>query len=346
MVGFMKPCLFEPSASVFDSNGMGQLNQTIECRITEGLNDKFELNMILLNTDKLFDQIRIGSVISAIPNTTSGKQGFVVEQISKAINGEVSIFATHIAQHRSKLIPISPFTATSLSDAITKIFANSLESNPFTLSTDKTVATAMALQNPRSFREMMGGMEGSLLDVYGGEYQYDNFAISLLNRRGRNNGLSVLYGKNMTDFNATNDFDWEQSATGVLPFWADDVNTVVGSIQYSPYKSLYSYNKTIVMDFTDKFENQPSAADLNTEAASWIASRGLPTTNIEVAFDQLSTDKTISLGDTVHVINGVYNVDYEARIVETEYDVLADRYTKVTVGQRKTSINDAIRQCI
>ena len=160
----MIPRLFTSDATSFNSNGIGLLNDTTECIVTEGLNGNFELNMRILVTDPYFDRIGIGSIIVAISSNTSSRQAFVVEHISKNINGEAEIYAVHIAQHRTKLIPIGTFSATSLSDAITKIQANSLETNPFTLSTDKSVASPLVYTEPRSFRECLGGKEGSLLD--------------------------------------------------------------------------------------------------------------------------------------------------------------------------------------
>lgn len=339
----MRPVLFKPDATAFTTNGIGVLNDVTECIVTEALNGEFELNMKILVSDPYFEQIKIGSIIAAIPNNTSGRQAFVVEQITKPIEGECDIYATHIAQHRSKLIPVGIFSATSLSNALTKIASNSLETNPFTLTTDKSSSVDMVLTEPRSFRECLGGKEGSLLDIYGGEYQYDNFNIRLLNHRGRDNGVQILYGKNMSGFNAENDFGWDQSATGVKPYWKDENNVVIGDIQYSQYKDLYPYAKTVTVDFSSDIENQPTKAQLESYASTWINSRGLPVTNISVEINELINENmTVGLGDTVKVINDLYGVNYSSRIISTEFDVLTERYSNVEIGDKKATINDAI----
>lgn len=341
----MKPRLFPSDATSFSNMGYGTIN-AISCVVFEELNGEYELNMTMLNTDPQFKRMEIGSIIAVKPNPTDPIQAFCVEEISKAINGEVEVYATHLSQFRSKLIPIKNYTATSLSDAISKIQTNSLETNPFTYSTDKTVATSFTLDTPRSFRELMGGKEGSLLDKYGGEYYYDNFSIQLLTHRGQDNGVRVFYGKNMTDFNADDQFDWDDSATGVVPFWYTEADgLVVGDVQYSEYVNLYSCHRTVLKDYTEEYQSKPSKSTLETAAASWINKRGLPYTNLSVAFDDLVTNnrgKLIALGDTVHIINSQYGVNYTSRIVKTEYNVLLDCFVSVEVGDKKLTINEAI----
>lgn len=343
----MKPRLFPPYADSFATMGYGTID-AISCTVTETLNDEYSLEMKMLNTDPQFPRIEIGSIIAVKPNMTDSVQAFCIEEINKAINGEVGIYATHIAQFRSKLIPVANYTATSLSDAINKAFVNSLETNPFTLVADKTVAAAFTLSVPRSFRSLMGGMEGSLLDAYGGEYYYDNFNIQLLKHRGIDNGVRVFYGKNMVTFEADDNFEWDDSATGVLPYWySEDDGLVVGDVQYSANVGNYAYHRTIVKDFTDDYENKPTKSQLEADALSWITNKGYPFTNLSVSFDDLLTDnrgKNISLGDTVHIINTTYGVNYESRIITMEYDVLLERYTNVEVGDKKMTINEAIKQ--
>ena len=345
----MKPRLYPSDAVSFKNMGYGQID-AISCTVTETLNGEYDLHMTMLNTDANFNNIQVGNIIAAKPNNTDPIQAFCIEEISKAINGEVEIYATHIAQFRSKLIPVANYTATSLSDAIDKAFTNSLESNPFTFTTDKTIATSYTLNAPRSFRELLGGREGSLLDIYGGEYYFDNFKIQLLLHRGHDNGVRIFYGKNMTDFNASDMFGWNDSATGVLPYWySDEDGLVVGSIQYSPYESQYKYKRTIVKDYTEEFEDKPTSSDLNDAASAWVSNKGLNTENISVSFDDLVTEnggKLIMLGDTVHVINTRYNVNYTSRIVKTEYNVLLEKYDYIEVGTLSQTINEAISDTV
>lgn len=343
----MRPYLLKEDATSFNTNGFGPLNKCVKCDVTENLGDAPTLEMEILADDPLFQNIMVGSIIVAEPNKTDPRQAFVVEQISKPINGVVSIYATHIAQHRGKLIPVSPFTAANLDAALAAMATNSLETNPFTLTRDpgkNNVTATMAPEVPASFRELMGGMEGSVLDVYGGEWGYNNFEITLYNKRGHDNGVRVMYGKNMTDFKATEEFGWNDSATGCLGYWKNEETIVVGSVQYSAYVDDYPYNKTVVVDFSDKFQEKPTAAQVNAQAAAWISGKGIPSLTMEVALDHLQMEggQSIAIGDTVHVYSGQYNMEAERRIVGMVYDVLADEYKTVTIGNLKTTLNQAI----
>lgn len=345
----MKPRLFPSDAVSFANMGYGMINAA-SCHVTENLNGEYELNMTMFSDDPKLPFMQIGSILAVKPNAEDPIQAFCVEEMKKNLKGEIEVYATHITQFRGKLIPVENYTATSLSDALSKALSKSMETNPFSLTTDKTVATGFTLDTPRSFRELLGGVEGSLLDKYGGEYHYDNFNIELLNHRGEDNGVRIFYGKNMTEFLADDQFDWDKSATGVVPFWySEDSGLVMGDPQYSNNVDLYPYHRTVLKDYTDDYENQPTKADLESEAASWIANKGLPMTNLSVSFDEFIADnegKKIGLGDTVQVINSVYNVNYTSRIVKTDYDVLLERYAEIQVGDVKKTINQAIADTV
>ena len=341
-----KPVLYKPDATDYRGSGYGPLNMAVRCEVSEKLNDAPTLEMDIFCADPLFKNIEIGSIIGAEPNKTDPRQAFVVEQITKPINGIATIYATHIAQHRAKLIPVAPFTAAHVQTALDALNNNALETSPFTFQrTGANTTATMKTDVPHSMRELMGGMEGSIIDTYGGEWTYNNFEITLNKpRRGHDNGVRVLYGKNMTDFKLQETFSWDGSATGCIAFWKKEDTVVQSAIQYSAYADNYPYKKTVMVDMSDKFENLPTVADLNTAAADWISGKGLASLNMEVAFDHLQMEggKNIALGDTVHVYSAQYNFSAARRIVGMVFDVLADEYKTVTIGALKTTINEAI----
>ena len=349
--------LLPENATSFDAY-IGEITDCLSCNVRESLNDEYDLTMEVLRSDPIFGSLGIGKIILAKPNMTDDSQPFVIEQISKEINGVITIYAVHMAQHRSKLIPVSNYTATSLSDAITKLMSNAQETNIFTITTNKTDATSYTLNEPRSMREVLGGRKGSLLDVYGGEYYYDRLSIQLLAKRGRPNAFNVVYGANMTKYNQMDEFDWDRSPTGVLAYYYDeDSSTLVkGDVQYSAYANLFPYKKTVVLDVTDKFDNAPTKAEVEQYASDWIANRGLPIQNIRVSFEDISTlpvyeeiyakISTLQLGDQVQIVNSEYNTNVTSRIRSTDYDVLLGRYNSVTIGDAVSTINDVIEDAV
>lgn len=348
----MIPYLFQSDALSFDGMGYGALTRCVSCVVRQELGSTgvYELEMEILTDDPNFKNISIGKIIVARPNLTDTNQAFVIETISKPINNVVSIYATHIAQHRAKLIPVAPVNANDLQSAITSINANVLETNPFTLHTARTSNKNYKTSTPRSLRDILGGEEGSLLDVYGGEYIFNNFDIELVKTRGRNNGVQVVYGQNMTSFEMEEEFSFTETITGILPYWYSDGDGLVqGSIQYSDYADLFKYHKTVAKDYSEEFDDKPSAADLEAIAATDVKSLGYPSINTKIAFNQF--DEVIrgnvmimQLGDKVKVINDNYQVNTTARICSMTFNVLADRYDEIQVGQLKQNINEVIKQ--
>lgn len=347
----MIPRLFKSEATSFENLGYGGLTRTVSCNVIEELNGAYELNLVMLVDDPLFEFVQVGNIIVALPNMTDSPQAFVIESVSKVINGEVTVYATHIAQYRTKLIPIPPFAATGVSGVALAFSSLALETNPFTMDTNSTSTASLTDQYPKSMRDIMGGSEGSILDIFGGEYYYDNFTIHHLTHRGRNTDARVMYGRNMTGFEQDETFAWNNSATGVYPYWYSEEEGIrYGDIQYSPYKDLYPYAKTVTVDFTDKFQTKPSKAELEAYALTWITSKGLPSVTLECSFDQFDfTDaqvNTLQLGDTVQVINSMYGVNYMSRIVATDFDVLGETYNTITVGDLKATLSSVIGEQI
>lgn len=346
----MIPHLFKSDTTEFNSLGLGALTRTISCNVVEELNGAYELNMTVLADDPLIEFIQIGNIIAVNPNMVDTVQAFVIEEIRKNIDGTVEVYAPHISQHRTKLIPFDKFATNSLAGVVMTLNSQAIESNPFTFSTDKTSSKMFQNLAPKSYRDMLGGTEGSILDTFGGEYFFNNFDISLLTRRGRETDAHVVYGRNMTDFLQDSSFDWDGSTTGVLPYWtnSEGVADVVGAVQYSQYADLYPYKKTVAIDFSDKFEEAPTQAELEAFASAWINSKGLPAITLEVGFNQFDTTSaevnTLQLGDTVTVINSVYNVNYKSRIVSYDFNVLSETYKSITVGTKKLTVNEAIAQ--
>ena len=346
----MIPVLFNPYAISFNSLGCGALTGTLGCEVRQELSSTgvYELSLDIMATDPLVKFMDIGWIIAVKPNMTDQIQAFVIEQMTKPIDNIISVYATHIAQHRTRLIPISPVNATDLQDALSKIASNSLETNPFSLTSDRSVATAYKTETPRSFRSILGGEEGSLLDIYGGEYIFDNFNIELVTKRGRNNGVQIVYGQSMTSFDMDEEFSFDTSVTGILPYWySEDEGLVQGSIQYSDYVNYYKYHKTVARDYTEKFENKPTANDLNTKAAADVQKLGFPFVNLKIAFNQFEEHVqgdvlNMQLGDTVTVINQNYGVNTTSRIVGMTFDVLSEQYEEIQIGDIQKNINEVI----
>lgn len=352
----MKPILFPAKATSFNTNGIGVITTASDGYVRRELKGDYELHMTMHISDPLYSQVQIGSIIVAKPNATDRVQPFCVEQISKAMNGQVDIYATHSGQFRTKLITVKQFDAATsgngITNAFTKINSNCTPATqPFTFTTDKTSAVQYANAFPKSLRDVMGGTEGSLLDVYGGEWDFDQMSISLNTRLGTDQGAQIVYGLNMSGFVIEDEYKWNMSPNSILPYWYQDTvglvqGSVVSSGEYVPY------TQTVPMDFTNKFKDKPTTTQLNNAATAWINKKGRPTFNVKASFKDITTLPmyrellprlaTLRIGDTVTVIMPKYNVNYQTRIITMDYDFLRERYNSIEIGDAQSTVNDAI----
>lgn len=84
---------------------------------------------------------------------------------------------------------------------------------------------------PSSFRNCLGGIDGSVLDTFGGEYEWDRYTVKLHHHRGADHGVHIVYGKNLIDFKMERNI--ESVITGVHPYWQ---NSETGEVTELPEK--------------------------------------------------------------------------------------------------------------
>ena len=212
----MIPILFSENSTVFTSNGIGRLSDAISCYVTEERNGQYELQMVYPSTGVHFDDIKLRAIIVAKPSAGANNQPFRIYNISRPINGKVTINAQHISYDLSKNVCM-PFTvsasASACSQALAGIKTNAVETCPFTFTTDVTTVANYNQSSPASIRSRLGGTEGSVLDQFHGEYEWDVFDVILHKDRGTIKNIPLRYGKNITDIKQ----EEEISQTTALP---------------------------------------------------------------------------------------------------------------------------------
>lgn len=349
----MIPILYSPTETIFTSNGLGGLADCISCEVTEERNGAYTMQIVYPIDGLHFGDIAHSSIIKAIPSDGATEQLFRVYKISKPLNGKVTIEAEHISYQLS-FIPVSPFTASNCAGALSGLVNHSMEANPFTVWTDKETSATYKQTLPASFRSQLGGVQGSILDVYGGEYEFDNYTVKLHASRGADNGVTLRYGKNITDIKQEENI--ENTITGICPYWTDsDGNTVTGDIQYADGASNFPYKRTVVMDFSGDYENQPTKAELEAHARSYISSNrvGVPRISIDVSFialwqteeyKNIANLERVKLCDIVTVEFEKLGISAKAKVVETVYDVLKERYTSIEIGESRTDLASTLSE--
>ena len=337
------PRLYPPTAAAWDNNGLGALSDCISCVVEETLNGPFELEMQYRLNALHYADMTLRSIILAKPNPTARPQPFRVYKISRPINGVVTINAQHLSYDLSGIV-IEPFNAPSLASALEGMKTNAVTENPFEYETDKTVISDFVVAYPSSARSLVAGQRGSLLDTYGGELEFDRYQVKLLSHRGKDNGVTIRYGKNMTDVNQEE--DGSGVYTGVYPYWysEEEGSADLGS-SYVPVEGEFDFTRILLLDLTEEFENKPTAEELTQKAQEYISNHdpGVPTISTTVSWYQ-SKDfvENVNLGDVVGVYFSRLGISAKAKILKTRYNALQNRYESVDIGSVRSSIAGTI----
>lgn len=345
------PILYSSTETNFDNNGLGILSDCVSCFVTEEANGIFELEMQYPMDGIHYSEILDRSIIKAKPDQFRDHQLFRVYYKSKPLSGIVSISAQHISYDLSG-IPVSPFEAESASHALQGLKNNAVVYCPFEFWTDKSTSGRFNVSVPSSIRSNFGGSEGSILDVYGGEFEFDNFIVKLHQNRGTNRGVSIRYGKNLTDIKQ--DENCANVATGIYPYWANQE----GELVELPEKIInaegnYNFVRVKTVDFSQEFEEAPTVENLRTRANRYITSNkiGVPDVSTSVSFAQLEQSieykglkllEHISLFDYVNVVFPALGVQNTAKAVRLVYNVILDRVESITLGSVKQNIAGTI----
>lgn len=355
----MIPILFEKNETAFVSNGLGRLRDCISCVVTEERNGIYECDFEYPIDGVNYDRIQCGRIIAVEHDESNDVQPFDIVGYSRPINGIVTFHCVHIS-YRQTALTVSGTNINSLADAFTML-GNAVPSNPFTYWTDKSSTGFLASADgiPHSVRSVLGGMEGSILDAYGGEYEWDTWTVKLWQSRGDLKNFTIRYGVNLTDY--TDEMDYTDTYTAVIPYWvgqdADGNDTIVkGSKQSSGYPSFNGQERCIPLDVTDKFnseDGQPTQAQVEAQGLAYLNDNQpyMPAQTIKVDFVRISDSpeyaqfaslQKCKLCDSINVEFPRYQISGQFKIVKTEYDVLRERYNTLELGGLSITLSEAL----
>lgn len=355
----MKPILYDFGESSFTSNGLGRLDECIDCAVTEERNGGvYECDFVYPVTGARFADIIPGRSIAATHDDTKIPQPFDIKAMSRPIDGKVTFHAVHVS-YRLRGIVAKAKNINSLNAAFQALVETAQPSSGmvFNFRTDmqRTGYCAAFDGTPRTVRQILGGVEGSILDTYGGEYEFDKFDVILHSARGQKRDFAIRYGVNLTQYQE--DTDYQSAYTSCVPYWSGGDGGVI--VTCNPLKvdsglpSFDGRDTCVPLDLTDKFESKPTATQLKNMALSVMQSRqtNLPAQTITVDFlrlqdfDEYADFRDLlqcNLCDTIDVIFPRYNMRGSFKIVKTVWDVLAGRYRSMELGSLQTSLADAL----
>ena len=362
----MIPILYAANSTDFNNGGIGRLIDCTKCLVTEERNGIFECEFSYPITGQFYSEISLDRIVKVKPNEGADDQLFRIYRINRPINGIVGVYCQHISYDLAVNV-VLPFALTndSAGNALAAIFNHLSATSNYTYTTTSTVGGTndFKVETPISVRAAIGGADGSVLDVFGGELEFDNFNIKLHQHRGQDSGVTILYGKNLTDIKT--DTNMANSYTAILPYAVDeeddtpvhliDGNTKTIAISDAP---TYGEPRVLAVDLTDRFdlaEEDITSAALQERANDYLAENDVKSIsqNIEISFVQLwQTEEyknialleRVALCDTVTVRYEKLGVDVKAKVVKTVYNALTEKYEKIELGNIKNNFVDTLRK--
>lgn len=359
----MIPILYKKDNTNYNRNGTGFLTDCISCKVTEERNGAYELSLEYPITGQHYAEIAEGDVIKTKANETSDPQLFRIYSHSKPLNGIVSFNAEHISYDLNG-IPLAGLAVTGQTPqaAMTRALQEGAFSADFTAWSDIPTIGNVSLTEPCSVRAALGGQRGSILDVYGGEYEFDNKVIKLHAHRGTDNGVSIEYGKNLTDIRQERNIT--EIYTHIFPYavYTDETTstdvTVTLSEKVIPLTAAENvgHSKAAIINLSDKFAEgeQITEQALRTKATSYAATHselGTPKVNIKASFVSLwQTEEykniapleRVRLCDTVTIKFTELGVSAKAKAIKTVYDALKEKYESIEIGDARSNFADTV----
>ena len=350
----MIPVLYKANATNFASFGIGVLKDCTSCEVTEERNGAFECEFKYPINGPLYKEIAEERLVKAKPNDTAKDQVFRIYRISTPINGEITVYAQHISYDLSTVAALQ-WSSDSISPslAMERVFQNTATSHGFTCHTDYSTAKPFSVARPQSVRACLGGVAGSFLDLWGGEYEWDNFHVIHHQGRGQKTGVVIEYGKNLTDLEHDN--ETTDVYTDLLPYAVitaeNGTETVItlSEVLLPIADTTLVQRKTLIKDFTEYFdeENPVTEEGLRAYANNYLKNNPLGTAvpTLTVAFeplwkqpDYVAVLERVSLCDTVTIRHSVLGITAKAKVITTVYDTLAEKYVSITLGSAKANL--------
>jgi phage minor structural protein len=344
------------------------LDECSKCEVTEELNGTFELDLEYPVQDKkqISSNITRGAIIKCPVGDAREPQLFRIRKATRTTT-RVRVYAESIAiaDLRNNFVRDTNIVGKKRKDAIAQILANTSQPHNFKVGTldTNTALDVIRIVRYSPLRAIVGDDDNTILMRYGGEVIYNNFELNVVDHRGKDNGVVISYGKNITGIEET--IDDTDLATAIIPEGKDELLLPEYQIE-SPYINNYEkiHYKKVELNNIGIVEPKDDDPGITRDEACQklrdavnhmftVDKVDIPSFNYKVNFIQLSKTEeykdyaileNVSLGDTVTIKHLKMNIDLEGRIIKTKYNVLLNRFIEIELGFTKQGITDIINE--
>ena len=368
----MRPILFNKNEQSFDTYGLGELNVT-KGTVTRERNGNYTLYAEIPVNDPMVAILEKEMKLKADAGLRTKNQTFEISRVVKDSTNIVKIYGQHIS-HKLEYMALRNATVFSGSAfSALAIWKGALIGDlRFDVWSDiQTVGKGVFdISKMENARQALGGVEGSILDIYGGEYEFDNMTVRLHKQLGRTAPTVLEYGRNI--LSAESDETIESAYTSVLPFATytpdkpegdtsdsqPDPVTVTLPEDYvdSKYKALYAHRRIKVVDFSSEFKSDSKSKDIPTPdklrklATDYMERNAIGKPKFNTKIEYVDLAKTLDYADRAWIeevelcdIVPVYYpqiglTDETLEITTITYDFVNERNESVEFGDIGTNV--------
>ena len=351
----MIPILYAAGSNDFSNDGIGMLSDALSCFVEEERNGPFECELTYPTSGVLYDQIKNDCIIKAKANDNGNDQLFRVYKITKPINRIVTVYAEHISYLLNGNPVFDWSVEGSAQAAITSLLNNALFGHSFQAFSNINDSRQTSLPGPQMVRGCLFGQTGSVLDVWGGEFEWDNFRVCLYEHRGNNNGVSLEYGKNITDL--TQEEEIGNTCTCIVPYAKQTIDRVdhyyylTDKYIDAPNADKFSHQKAKLVDFSEKFQNEgeqitPTESELYELGQDYIQRNQIGVPNVSLTVKYLELLEKVSLCDTVTVDFPALGVSATAKVTRIKYNTLLERVEEAGIGEARPNFAKSYQETV
>ncbi|HEK9992474.1 TPA: phage tail protein [Streptococcus equi subsp. zooepidemicus] len=381
----MIPVLYEAKETKFRTFGLGEIADAYEVRVTRERNGNYSL-YIKYPLDGVFASVFKEELkIKSDAGRRTKWQTFEINRVLRNSKDHIEIFARHISM-RTQDIALKPFVSGSSIDAESALEVwrdNLVGDDTFDVKSDILTLGSFSWEVDKigNARGALGGVAGSILDVYGGEYEFDNRTIILHKQMGRKAPTVLEYGRNIVsveeerllDGNYTSIYPYvrytpqpkpQEEASGKPHVGEQEqpeeqLVTLPEFIIDGQYLDLYAQRRIQMVDLSghfndDKGKKEPTVEEIRKLAQKYLKDNnvGAPKVSIEVDYIDLSQTldyqdfrvmEEVELCDIVPLYYPKFGITTESeKVVEIIYDVYTDSNHTIKLGTIGQSISKSL----
>lgn len=354
----MIPILGERYTITGGDNGLARLNDCISCIVTEERNGKYVLEMTYPVTGEHFKLLQSGmSLYVKTSEAADDKlQIFFIESVNPTMNKRCKVIANHCSYELNWAVIAPKVYRGKMDDILLGMYDDyvGIDYFPIYLRSEgfDDAQRTFAIDKVQYVRSLLGGTKGSIIDAFGGEWEWDNNTAILHKTRGADSGAVIRYGKNLTDANVK----WSVSGyyDAVVAYWQKEDSVVMSDAQGATTAGGLdnSTRRVYKLDLTEDYENAPTKAALNARALAYANANGKKiglTASVKfqplwqtTEYADIAALERVNLCDTVTVKHPELGLDIKTTVTKTVYDVLKERYTSVSLGTLEKSFSDIV----